>query len=258
MRRLREEEIAKLIFPTFDEEKRKLPKGAVSCTGRPLLDDPVLAGGAPIRGGEFVLQEGDFTYGSGGDRIKVVWLKMLGWPDGTVGGPLAIVRSNERFAELFAVAAYRGRADRAKLGTERMGTEFLVTAEDDECSGRKPGAGCETRMTLFLPRQGSLGRVVDVPVEKVAYVARAERGASGTLEYTLTSAATYKDDGIHLIEQVRVKDESGAQIRKAEAERLFAFDGTGQLSSTDAPLWDHVLKTVAPREAGDAGAPARR
>jgi hypothetical protein len=113
-------------------------------------------------------------------------------------------------------------------------------------------------MTLFLPRQGALGRVVDVPVERVAYVARAERGASGTLEYTLTSAATYKDDGIHLVEQVRVKDETGAQIRKAEAERLFAFDGAGQLSSSDTALWDHVFKPPAAHEPADAGVPARR
>jgi hypothetical protein len=246
-RKLKEEQIFKLVMPTFDEDKHALPKGAVACTSRPLLAAPPLADGTPIRGGwPFAEQDGDIVYGSGGDRIKVVWLRVVGWPDGTVGGPLAIVRPTERFGELFAVGAYRGRSEKVVLGTQRMGNDLLVTAEENDCIGRKGGDPCENRMTVLLPRSGELQRVADIPIERVAYAGQTERGAMGKLQYRLTTAATYKDDGIHLVEQIRVSDEDGRELRKAELERLFALDDVkGTLTPSEPPLWDRVVKPEA-------------
>jgi hypothetical protein len=258
MRKLKEEQIVHLMFPAFDEEKRSLAQAAASCTGHALLDAPPLAGGQPEHGWPFVEQEGDVVYGSGGDRIKVVWLRMLGFPDGTVGGPLAIVRSTERFAELFAIGAYKGRADRVKIGTQRMGAELLVIAEEDDCAGRKAGAACENHMTVFLPRRGALAPVVEVPVERVAYVAQGERGATGTLEYRLTTAADYREDGIHVVEQIRVKDENGRELRKAELERLFVMDDAGHMASSEPPLWERVVKPEARPDAKPEVRPGAR
>jgi hypothetical protein len=259
LRKLKEEQIVKLVFPQFDEDKRTLAKGAPACTTRPILDDPVLSGGAPVRGGwPMVEQEGDVLYGSGGDRIKIVWLRVLAWQDGTVGGPIAIVRPNERFAELFAVGTYRGRAERVQLATRRMGDDLLVTAQEDACAGRKPGEACENRMTVFLPRSGILLRAAEIPIERVAYVGSGERGATGTLEYRLTTSADYKPDGIHLVEQIRVTDDNGRELRKAELERVFALDDVkGTMAPSEAPLWDRVVKPEA-RETLDAGSPPPR
>ena len=257
LRHLKEEEISRLVFPTFDEEKRTLPKDAVACTGRTVLGDPLLAGGAPTRGTWPLLEEdGDALYGSGGDRIKVVWLRFLKWNDGTVGGPLSILRPTEKFAELYAVGAFRGHSDRVKLGTQRMGNELLVIAEEDNCAGRKEGDACENRMTVFLPRKGILQRIVDLPIERVAYVGQAERGASGTLQYHLTTAADYKDDGIHLVEQIRVSDENGRELRKAELERLFAVDDIkATMVANEPPLWDRVVVKAEPPPAPDVHPP---
>jgi hypothetical protein len=248
LRKLREEQIVKLMFPAFDEDKRALPNGSPACTGRPVLDDPTVAQGTVAKGWPHVVQEGDIVYGSGGDRIRVIWLKVYAWGDGTVGGPIALVRSNERFAELFAIGAYRGRGDRVKLATQRIGGDVFVTAEDDTCEGHRAGVGCETRLSVFLARKGVLGRVVDIPIERLDYLAQGERGAVGKLEYRMTSAADFRQDGIHLVEQIRVKDDVGRELRKAELERLFVLDDiTGKMASSEPPLWDRVVTPDRPQ-----------
>ncbi len=258
LRHLKEDEIVKLVFPTFDQDKHQLPKDALACTGRNLLADSVLAGGAPTRGAwPLAEEEGDALYGSGGDRIKVVWLRLLRFNDGTAGGPVAILRPKEKFAELFAVGALRGHSERVRLGTQRMGSELLVTAEEDNCAGRKESDACENRMTVFLPRRGMLQRIVDLPIEKVAFAGKTERGATGPLQYHLTTNADYKEDGIHLVEQVRVLDENGREMRKAEHERTFTVDDVkGTMVASEGPLWERVVSPESP-PAPDAPRPRR-
>jgi hypothetical protein len=246
-RKLREEQIVKLILPRFVDDKRALPKDAVACTGLSIFDDPLLAGGAPARGGwPFAEQEGDVLYGSGGDRIKVVWLRVVRFGDGTVGGPIAIVRATERFAEAFAVGTYRGHADRVRLGTQRLGGEIVVTAQEDTCAGRRPHEPCENRLSVLLPRAGVLRRAADIPIERVAYASHGEHGAMGIIEYRLTTSAEYKADGIHVTEQIRVNDDGGRELRKAELERVFTVnDAKGTLECAQPALWDSVVGSVA-------------
>jgi hypothetical protein len=246
-RKLREEQIVKLVLPQFVEEKRALPKDAAACTGVAIFADPLLANGAPVRGGwPLAEQEGDVLYGSGGDRIKIVWLRVLRFADGTVGGPLAIVRATERFAEAFAVGAYRGHADRVRFGTQRLGGEIVVTAQEDSCTGRRPREPCENHLSVLLPRAGVLRRAVDIPIERVAYAGHGEHGAMGILEYRLTTSAEYKVDGIHVTEQIRVNDDGGRELRKAELERVFALnDASGTLESPQPALWDSVVGSPA-------------
>jgi hypothetical protein len=241
LRRLKETEIFKLVFPQFDEGTRRLSKDATSCAGVPLLEEPLFAGGAPIRrGGPWTEEDGDILYGAGGDRIKVVWLRVLAFPDGTVGGPLAIVRGTEEFAELFALGAYRGLPDRVTLGTARLGAEVLVTAENDGCAGSQGEVACEDSRSIFLPELGVLRRVVDAPAMRIAYATKGERGATGELQYRLTSTPNYRPDGIHLLEQLAVSDETGVVLRRSERERVFAFSAGGTLTSNVPPLWDSV------------------
>jgi hypothetical protein len=245
MRARREDQIWKLVFPGFDLEKQVLPAGSVACTGTALLEDVTLRGGSPIRGWSLPRQDGDIDYGSGGDRIKVVWLKLLTWPDGDVGGPIALVRANERFADLFAVGVLRGPPERIKLGTERLGDDIVVTAEQDNCAGRKANANCESRLVLMLARRGELARAADLPSERVEHVTPRERTSTGTLEYRLTTALDYKPDGIHLTEQIQESDEAGRQLRKGEVERIFALDDVaGKLSAAEPSLWDRFVVPV--------------
>ncbi|HWL86523.1 MAG TPA: hypothetical protein VNO21_12015 [Polyangiaceae bacterium] len=242
-RRLRDEQIFKLVFPAFDDTKKVLAR-APACTEQNIFDDKALAGGAPKGGWPIHMQDGQILQGSGGDRIKVVWLRVEDWPDGTTGGPLAILRGSEHFAELYAVTPFRGRPDRVRLGTERMGGELLVTAEEDGCTGHAAGSPCETALHVFLPRGGQLTRVVDVPVERIAYGSngeKGERGAQGKLEYHMTSSSRVQADGIHLSEEVQVKDDGGQVLRKAELERVFLLSDKG-LTASEGSLWDRIAK----------------
>jgi len=242
-RRLRDEQLFKLVFPGFDENQKVLSRSP-ACTGQDIFADKELAGGAPKGGWPIRMQDGQITQGSGGDRIKVVWFRLEEWPDGTAGGPLAILRASEHFAELYAVTPFRGRPDRVRLGTERMGGELLVTAEEDGCTGHAAGTACETALHVFLPRRGELQRVVDVPVERIAYGSngeRGERGATGKLEYHMTSASRVQPDGIHLAEEVEVKDDGGQVLRKAELERVFHLGEAG-LTANEGSLWERIAK----------------
>ena len=265
LRRLRDTEVVKLIFPTFDEDKRLLGAGAVACTGAALLTDASLASGKPARGSwPQVVEDADLLYGSGGDRMRVVWLRILAFDDGTVGGPLAIVRGTEHFAELFAAGTLRGYGERTTLGTQRLGSEVVVTASDDGCVGRKPGDACEKVMHLFLPRGGALRPVGDLALERVAYGGpgdaseRPEEGAAGTVEYRMTASADYRDDGVHVVEQVRVKDGSGAELRVLERERLFVWNDAGALTASEPPLWDTAVQFKASKPEKPAARPRRR
>jgi len=248
-RKLTEEQIVKLMFPSFDEGKRLLPERAPSCTGAPVLEGPLYRDArlAHKGGWPFVTQEGDLTYGSGGDGLKLVWVRTHSFGDESAAGPLAVIRSGERFAELFAIGHYRGVPDRTSLGTVRMGGEYLVTVTDDGCTGRKPGAPCRKAMTVMLPRSGKLSPLVEVPLERVAYGGRVERGASGVLEYRMASVPEFKDGLIKIVEQIRVIDDTGRDLRKAEHERIVTFDDTGEPKATQPSLWDQmVTPEVAP------------
>jgi hypothetical protein len=172
-----------------------------------------------------------------------VWLRTHALPDGTAVGPVAVIRSGERFAELFALGTLRSNPERTRLGTVRMGGEYLVTAESDGCTGRKAGVGCQTVMNVMLPRRGALAPVAEVPIERVAYSGKAERGALGVLEYRLSSVPEFREGSIKLVEQVRIKDDTGRDLRKAEHERVFTVDDTtGVATASEPSLWDQVVK----------------
>jgi hypothetical protein len=244
LRTLRDEQVMKLLFPSFNEETRSLPERAVACTGAHLFEDPSLQKAQLIHTTwPLSVAESDLTYGSGADRIKLVWLRTHRFGDGTEAGPLAAYRSGERVAELFAVGLYRSMPDPLRFGTRRRGGDYLVTAENDGCSTRKPNSACQTTMSVLLPFHGVLTPVVDVPLERYAYSGKAERGSQGPLEYRLTSVPTFDEDRIRVLEQVRIHDDAGREIRKSEHERIFTIGDDGRTRSNEPSLWDQIVKT---------------
>lgn len=251
-RKLTEEQVVKLLFPAFDEKEKSLPRDTTTCTGAPAFEGPAFRDAKLVRrsGWPLVTREGDLTYGSGGDGLKLVWVRTHTLPDQSAAGPLAVIRSGERFAELFAIGSYRGAPDRVALSTVRMGGEYLVTVTDDGCTGHKSGTACQTSMTVLLPRMGKLAPLVEVPLERIAYSGRSERGSMGVLEYRLSSVPEFRDGGVKIVEQVRVKDDTGRDLRKAEHERLVTFDDTGAPKTNEPSLWDQMVApetTPAPR-----------
>lgn len=249
LRNLREEQYWQVVFPSFDAKAMTLPEKPTTCTGRTVLDDPLFQGAQRIHAPSDPVTESDILVGSGGDHLRVVWLRTHSLPDGRSVGPIALVRAKENVAEVYAVGAYRSATPRPFFVLERMGPEVLVTATDEACTGKQFGFDCENNVAVFVPRKGVLVRLGDFATEKRAFFAGAERGTFGEkIEYRLTSSVSYGAGGLKIFEQIVARDIEGRELRRAELERIFAFREV-ELTSSEAPLWPRVFpgaKNVAP------------
>lgn len=251
LRGLSEQQDWELVFPTYDKEHQSLPEGAVPCTGRPLFDDPAFTGATRITQYPLAIAEGEILLGSGGDHIKVLWMRTHRFADGTEAGPLALVRAKEDAAEVYAIGTYRGLSTRPFFATERIGPEVVITVSDEGCTGNTKAVACRNQTSVFLPRRGELVNVVSFASDQRDYVTAGEPGAPGLIEYRLTTSARYVATGVTLYEEMNAKDEAGRQLRHAELERVFTLHDL-QLVSAEEPLWPHMFpgaKTV------DGGAP---
>jgi hypothetical protein len=246
VRNLSELQYWKLVFPSFNEQTNQLPKDALVCTGRSMFDDPLFQGGDSAKGWPRPVEEGDILFGSGGDRLKILWMRTHQFPDGTEAGPLALVRTQADYAELYAVGAYKGITKKPWFQMERMGTEAVVTAEDDTCVGQDQVSPCEDALTIFIPRMGQLVALTTLTLQQRAYSLGGEPGAYGRVEYKLTTAPTFVEGGIKVLEQVVATDEAGRELRKAEQHRWFELhDATLVVSAP--PLWPKVFPKPTPR-----------
>jgi hypothetical protein len=239
VRNLREDQYWELAFPAFDTKNKTLPKGAVPCVGRPVFQDPLFNGGDSAKGWPRPVEDGDIVYGSGGDRIRILWMRTHQFPDGTEAGPLALVRTQEDYAELYAIGAYKGETLKPYFGLERMGSEAVVTAEDDSCVGKDVVLPCENALTVFIPRMGELVALTTLTLEQRAYSLGGEPGAYGRVEYQLTTTPKFVDGGIQVLEQVKAIDEGGRVLRRAELQRMLTLQDA-ELVQSAPPLWPKI------------------
>ncbi len=242
----------RLVFPTFDTEKLALPEDAVPCTGRNVLADPALKGGEWIRRYPVAVEEGEITLGTGGDRLKALWMRTHRFPDGTEAGPLALVRPKEDAAEVYAVGIYRGITKRPYFALERIGPEVVVTVQDEGCSGNTKLEPCRSVTSIFMPRRGELVRLTAFTADRRDYMDVGEPGSYGRIEYRLTSSARYIKEGVRVYEQMSAKDDGGRELRHAEIERIFTLRDIELVPNEDS-LWPHIYPKGAK---GDPDAPA--
>ena len=163
-RALREPELWGLVFPAFDPVSFRLPADAQACNGQVTVRDAV---GAAAGGAWVQVPQGSAVYGGGADRLKVVWLPFAQEPDGAGRGAIALVRSFDDTAELYAVGVHRGSRQNTTLALERLGTELLVVASDDGCKGA-PDRECVTSARVYADRQGLLAEVAHFDLQRVA------------------------------------------------------------------------------------------
>lgn len=246
VRNLREDQFWELVFPAFDAKKKELPKDSLTCTGKAVYTDPLFNGGESAKGWPRLIEDGDILYGSGGDRIKILWMRTHRWSDDTEAGPLALVRTQEDYAELYAVGAYRGQTRKPYFQMERMGSEAIVTAEDDGCVGADVTAPCENTLTVFLPRAGQLVALTTITLEQRAYALGGEPGIFGRTEYKGTTSPKFVDGAIKLLEQVLVTDDTGRPVRKAERHRTLALQDT-QLVQDQPALFPQIYPRQSAR-----------
>jgi hypothetical protein len=239
----------RLVFPNFDTEKQALPEDAIACTGRNLLADPAFQGGEWIRHYPLAVEEGEILLGSGGNSLKALWLRTHKFADGTEAGPLALVRTKEDSAEVYAVGVYRGQTKRPYFGLERIGPEVVVSVSDEGCTGNTKREPCLSVTTLFLPRRGELVRMTAFATDRRDYVDRGEPGSPDRIEYRLTSTAKYAAEGVDVFEEITAKDTMGRELRRAELERKFIVRDT-ELVPSEGSLWPRIFprqsKSVEP------------
>ncbi|MBX3231369.1 MAG: hypothetical protein KIT84_10525 [Labilithrix sp.] len=239
---LREEQIWPLVFPSFDPTRAQLEENARACTGRAPLQDDVLKGGTPTK-----IEEGAIVMGGGGDRLKAAWMRSHTFEDGTAGGALALLRTIDGTAEVYAVGTFRGRP-KSTFTIERLGPAVVVVAQDDGCKARKAEAGCETAVSVFQPRLGVLDRVAHISQERVDYAVNSEPGVPGKVEYRLSSSIQYLDGGIRVLEQVLVRDELARELRRSEQERSFTFAPGGTMVVDEDSLWSRVTSRTTTKK----------
>lgn len=247
LRNLHEDEYWKLVFPSYDQAHHQLDVSATACTGATLFDDPAFQGGA-TRGTPIQVQDGDILYGNGGDHLRIVWMRTHHWQDGSVAGPIALVRARDDFAEVYAVGVFKSAAAHSSFQAERLGEEFLVSATDDGCEGLTPIRACETKLTLLLPRFGRLVDVAAFDTEKRAYATGSEPGVPGQIEYRLTASPQYTSSGVKLFEEVQATDSAGRVVRSSELERMLVLRD-GKMEATADGIWAKVY----PEKQGGSG-----
>ena len=261
VRSLSEQSYWRAVFPSFDVEKQALPEDAIACTGRNILADPELRGGEWIRRYPLAVEQGEILLGSGGNQLKVLWLRTHRFPDGTEAGPLALVRAKDDFSEVYAVGVYRGQTKRPFFGLERIGPEVVVTVSDEGCTGNTKREACTSVTSVYLPRRGELVRMTAFATDRRDYVDGGEPGAKDRIEYRLTSSAKYVPEGVELFEEVLAKDGMGRELRKAELQRKFVVRDTELLPSDDS-LWPRIFprptKKVEPAPRAKTAANASR
>ncbi len=242
MRNLKEDQYWKLVFPSFDEQKRTLPANPVACTGRTIFDGEAFRSAKRMESPPEPVVEGEILFGSGGDRLRVIWMRTHVAPDGHAVGPLAIVRTKADFAEVYAVGAYKGRTARPFFNIERMGYETAVTVTDEHCTekDRKPGTPCQSTLALYLPRRGNLLLLGTFATDQRDYVVSGEPGTWGRIEYRLAAGAKYTAEGVTVSEEIVAVDEGGRELRRAEVDRVFTLQGDGLVPS-EPPLWPRIF-----------------
>lgn len=239
MRASLHDEYWKLVYPAFDDHRKRLPPDALACTGDPVLRTEAFRGGSVIT----KLTEGEITYGGGADGIKLVWLRSHSVADDQVAGAVALVRLHDEFAYVVAVGAHRGRPD-ARISMDRLGSELVLLVRDEGCRGRKPGQPCRSLLTVYLVRQGRLVQGAIVALEQVAIGDGEWLGEPG-MTFHLTAAPSFVNDELRVVEHVSVKNRVGREVRWAEQQRVFVVMGD-VLEPSDTPLWSRV---VQPRDA---------
>jgi hypothetical protein len=243
VRSLDPEQWLEVMVPGFEPPKGLSDK-SVDCTGHYLFANETLRYGIVKPGWPRQIDPDELEIAAGPEGLRVLWLRVLSFENGDLGGPIALVRAVDDRAEVYGIGSFRGPSD-SRMQPVRMGNEALVVAEAKSCPDP---TNCRTTAHFFLARRGRLLDAAAVDVERVARVPSAsERGLYA--EYELKTDVAYEQDGIRLHEQVQVKivpyEEAGDRdsdrvLRTVEFARKLKVE-RDSLFATNESLWERVV-----------------
>lgn len=242
VRSLDPEQWMSVIEPGFDPRGGLGPTD-IDCTGHYVFANESLRGGISTKGWPRPFDPDELDVRAGPEGMRVIWLHVLKFENGDVGGPVALVRAVDDRAEVYGIGSFRGPA-KSKISPVRVGNETLAVAESTICPDLDD---CRKRADFYLARRGRLINSAQVDLERTAVVPSvAERGLYA--KYSLKTDVTYKTTGIQLLEQVQVKiihyegseRDSDRDLRKVEFSRFLRVERDTLFSSND-PLWERVV-----------------
>lgn len=243
VRSLDPEQWMQALVPAMNPDKG-LEATDTDCTGNYVFANETLRGGVVDKGWPHVVDPDELEMRSGPEGMRVLWLPILKFENGDVGGPVALVRAIDDRAEVYGIGSFRGPA-KSQLSPVRLGNDSIVVGESKICPN--PQEDCQQVAHIFLARRGRLIEAATVDLERTAVVPSVtERGLYA--QYKLRTDVTYQPDGIHLLEQVKVRiihydtpnRDSDRDLRKVEFSRLLRVDRDALFPSND-PLWERVV-----------------
>lgn len=232
------------LFPAYNVEQNALNPTDTDCTGNYAFANETLRGGVVNRGWPHVLDPEELEMRAGPEGMRVLWLPILKFENGDVGGPIALVRGIDDRAEVYGIGSFRG-PPKSQANPVRLGNDSIVVVESKTCPN--PQEDCQQIAHIFLARRGRLFEAATVDLERTAVVPSVtERGLYA--QYKLRTDVQYKADGIHLLEQVKVRiihydapnRDSDRDLRKVEFTRFLRVERDSLFPSND-PLWERVV-----------------
>jgi len=241
-----------LVLPSYDAGASTIDRSAPDCAGREVFSNPMFQDADGSRTGMIPARTEDLSVTPGANDFKVLWLRAQSFPNGEVGGPLALARPREGTAEVYAIGLYRGNPATSRFGIERLGPRMLVTASDEGCTNVKAGQGCQTKLDVFLMNAGQLVTVANLTLDRIQY--GTAPGVVGGVQYRMTATPIFDPKAIRVSEQVVVRDSTQTAIRKSNLDRTFTLKG-GTLVPSAPSLWEQVVTTSAPSPTPPAALP---
>jgi hypothetical protein len=242
VRNLDPEQWTQVLVPAFTPE-RGLQDKDLDCTGNYAFANESLRGGVSPKGWPRPFDPDDVEMRAGPEGMRTVWLRALKFENGDDGGLVALVRAVDDRAEVYGIGSFRG-PNKTQLSPVRLGEDTLLVGESKVCP--EPD-DCRKRAHFYLARRGRLIEAATIDLERTAVVPSVtERGLYA--RYQLSTDVTYKPDGIHLLEQVKVRiikyddgqRDSDRELRKVEFSRQLRVE-RDTLFSTNDPLWERVV-----------------
>ncbi|HZJ54413.1 MAG TPA: hypothetical protein VFD38_09780 [Myxococcaceae bacterium] len=249
------EEWAALLLHGYDPRTQTLTGAALDCTGAPVawseVDDacavreeappkPLPRRGPPPA-----------VVATLSERERLVWIPLLGTPDGDALGPLARIRVDPGVLAVVAVGTARSAAGRGSLRLERLGGVDVALVEGQRCQG----AVCQ-RPVRLVPQRGR--RFIGEPFTTLAGACagpaivwahrQLERSAGPgvTRVYELDSTLSAGPAALAVHEQLSIRERdpqaqggAGKVVRRAQDDRSITFDG-GRMRVDRPSLWTRL------------------
>ena len=117
------------VSPTFNPQGGLGPTDT-DCTGHYLFANESLRGGISTKGWPRPFDPDELEVRAGPEGMRVIWLRVLKFENGDVGGPVALVRAVDDRAEVYGIGSFRG-PPKSKIVPVRVGNENLAVAESD-------------------------------------------------------------------------------------------------------------------------------